>query len=152
MWQARCVVRTRDERTPDDWATSVVLADGETGYLRPMTAADAPALLAFHERQPRENLYRRFFSPKPSLTDAELAHFTQVDFVGRVALVLEIHGEFAAWASYEKWPGRSDADVAFMVDDVHRGKGIATLMLEHLAAIARSNSSKKPRRRRMPSA
>ncbi|MCB0999619.1 MAG: GNAT family N-acetyltransferase [Acidimicrobiales bacterium] len=133
------MVRTRDERTPDDWATSVVLADGETGYLRPMTAADAPALLAFHERQPRENLYRRFFSPKPSLTDAELAHFTQVDFVGRVALVLEIHGEFAAWASYEKWPGRSDADVAFMVDDVHRGKGIATLMLEHLAAIARSN-------------
>ena len=34
--------------------------------------------------------------------------------------------EFAAWASYERWPGRDDADVAFMVDDVHRGKGIAT--------------------------
>lgn len=134
MWQARCVVRTRD-----DWATSVVLADGETGYVRAMTPADAPALLAFHERQPRENLYRRFFSPKPSLTTAELEHFTNVDFVDRVALVLEIHGEFAAWASYEKWPGRGDADVAFMVDDVHRGKGIATLLLEHLAAIARTN-------------
>lgn len=134
MWQARCVVRTRD-----DWATSVVLADGETGYVRAMTPADAPALLAFHERQPRENLYRRFFSPKPSLTEAELDHFTNVDFVDRVALVLEIHGEFAAWASYEKWPGRGDADVAFMVDHVHQGKGIATLLLEHLAAIARFN-------------
>ncbi len=124
---------------PEDWATSVVLADGETGYLRAMTAEDAPALLAFHERQPRENLYRRFFSPKPSLTPSELEHFTVVDFVDRVALVLEIHGEFAAWASYERWPGRDDADVAFMVDDVHLGKGIATLMLEHLAAIAHSN-------------
>jgi acyl-CoA synthetase (NDP forming)/GNAT superfamily N-acetyltransferase len=116
-----------------------VLADGETGYVRAMTPADAPALLAFHERQPRENLYRRFFSPKPTLTPSELEHFTVVDFVSRVALVLEIHGEFAAWASYEKWPGRDDADVAFMVDDVHQGKGIATLLLEHLAAIAHTN-------------
>ena len=127
------------QRSRDDWATSVVLADGETGYVRALTPADAPALLAFHERQPRENLYRRFFSPKPTLTAAELRHFTEIDFVDRVALVLEIHGEFAAWASYERWPGRDDADVAFMVDDVHRGKGIATLLLEHLAAIARFN-------------
>ena len=126
-------------RTRDDWATSVVLADGETGYVRAIAPGDAPALLAFHERQPRENLYRRFFSPKPTLTETELRHFTEVDFVDRVALVLEIHGEFAAWASYEKWPGRGDADVAFMVDDGHQGKGIATLLLEHLAAIARSN-------------
>jgi acyl-CoA synthetase (NDP forming)/GNAT superfamily N-acetyltransferase len=123
----------------DDWATSVVLADGESAYLRPMDTADAAALLEFHERQPRENLYRRFFSPKPTLTAAELTHFTEVDFVDRVALVLEIRGEFAAWASYERWPGRRDADVAFLVDDSHQGKGIATLLLEHLAAIARTN-------------
>jgi acyl-CoA synthetase (NDP forming)/GNAT superfamily N-acetyltransferase len=117
----------------------VVLADGETGYIRAITVDDAPQLLAFHERQPRENLYRRFFSPKPTLNATELAHFTDVDFVDRVALVLEIRGEFSAWASYERWPGRDDADVAFMVDDGHQGKGIATLLLEHLAAIARSN-------------
>ncbi|MEK7425012.1 MAG: GNAT family N-acetyltransferase [Actinomycetota bacterium] len=121
------------------WATSVVLADGESAYLRPIQSADAPTLLAFHERQPRENLYRRFFSPKPTLNDTELSHFTEVDFVDRVALVLEIRGEFVAWASYERWPGRRDADVAFMVDDAHQGKGIATLLLEHLAAIARTN-------------
>ena len=133
-WHAADVTASRDQ-----WATSVVLADGETGYVRAMTTDDAPQLLAFHERQPRENLYRRFFSPKPTLTPTELAHFTDIDFVDRVALVLEIRGEFSAWASYERWPGRDDADVAFMVDDRHQGKGIATLLLEHLAAIARSN-------------
>ncbi len=62
----RCGKLVSVVRTRDDWATSVVLADGETGYLRAMSPADAPALLAFHERQPRENLYRRFFSPKPT--------------------------------------------------------------------------------------
>ena len=59
--------------------------------------------------------------------------------IDRVALVVESHGEFIAWSSYERWPGRSEAEAAFMVDDDHQGEGIATLMLEHLAAIARSN-------------
>ena len=54
-------------------------------------------------------------------------------------MCVEWHGEFIAWASYERWPGRDDADTAFMVDEAHQGKGIATLLLEHLAAIATSN-------------
>ena len=133
-WQAARVTTHRAA-----WATSVVLADGETAYLRPIEGSDAAALLGFHERQPRDNLYRRFFSPKPTLSSSELTHFTEVDFVDRVALVLEIRGAFMAWASYERWPGRPDADVAFMVDDSQQGNGIATLLLEHLAAIARSH-------------
>ena len=33
--------------------------------------------------------------------------------VDRVALVVERYGEFIAWASYERWAGRDDADAAF---------------------------------------
>ncbi len=121
------------------WAAATVLADGDTAFIRPMTVDDAPALLAFHEAQPREDLYLRFFSAKPTLSPKELAHFTDVDFHDRVALVMEDRGEFIAWASYERFAGRDDADVAFMVDHRQRGRGIATLLLEHLAAIARSN-------------
>ncbi len=117
----------------------MVLADGESAFVRPMGPDDAAALRAFHERQPSEAQYRRFFSPKPTLSDTEIRHFTEIDFRDRVALVLELHGEFVAWASYERWQARPDADVAFMVDAEQRGKGIATLLLEHLAAIARAN-------------
>lgn len=121
------------------WAADVVLGDGETVHLRPIRRSDAPRLAEFHRRQSPDSTYRRFFSPKPRLTDAELEHFTNVDLVDRVALVVERHGELIAWASYERWTGRDDADAAFQVDDAHQGKGIATLLLEHLAAIARSN-------------
>ena len=121
------------------WDASVVLADGETVLVRAMRPSDAPALDAFHRRQSPESNYRRFFSAKPVLTPTELRHFTDVDMVGRAALCVEWHGEFIAWASYERWPGRDDADTAFMVDEAHHGKGIATLLLEHLAAIATSN-------------
>ncbi|MGB3737279.1 MAG: GNAT family N-acetyltransferase, partial [Ilumatobacter sp.] len=121
------------------WATSVVLGDGETAFIRPLVPADQSALLEFHERQSPESLYRRFFSPKPSLTQKELDHVTTVDMVDRVALAVEVRDELVAWSSYERWAGRDEAEAAFMVDDQHHGRGIATLMLEHLAAIARTN-------------
>lgn len=123
----------------DQWAAVVVLGDGETASIRPMTPADAGALVKFHRRQSADSIYRRFFSPKPTLTPAELTHFTDFDFTNRASLVVESHGGFIAWASYARWPGRDDADSAFMVDDAHHGKGIATLLLEHLAAIATAN-------------
>ena len=126
--------------SPDErWASDVVLGDGETVHIRPIRPSDRPALAAFHRRQSPESIYRRYFSPKPELSGPVLDHFTNVDMVGRVALVVERYGELIAWASYERWAGRDDADAAFMVDDEHQGKGIATLLLEHLAAIARSN-------------
>lgn len=123
----------------DRWASTVVLGDGDTALIRPITPADRDELRSFHERQSSESKYRRYFSAKPSLSEAELDRFTNVDFVDRVALVVEWNGAFIGWASYEKWPNRDDAEAAFMVDDGHQGKGIATLLLEHLAAIARSN-------------
>ncbi|MGA1556465.1 MAG: GNAT family N-acetyltransferase [Ilumatobacteraceae bacterium] len=122
-----------------EWSSTVVLGDGSSALLRPITPADADALAAFHLRQAPESRYYRYFSPKPSLTEDELQRFTTVDFVDRAAFVVEDHGDFIAWASYERWRNRSDAEVAFMVDDRHRGKGIATLLLEHLAAVARAN-------------
>ena len=128
-----------DER----WAGDVVLGNGETVHIRPIRPDDAQALAEFHRRQSPESIYRRFFTPKPELSEPSLEHFTDVDFVDRVALVVERRGEFIAWASYERWAGRDDADAAFMVDDRHQGKGIATLLLEHLATIARSNGIRR---------
>ena len=124
-----------DER----WASDIVLGNGETVHVRPIRPSDARTLADFHRNQSPESIYRRYFTPKPELSAPSLEHFTNVDFVDRVALVVERRGEFIGWASYERWPGRDDADAAFMVDDRHHGKGIATLLLEHLAAIALSN-------------
>lgn len=130
---------TIDEPTRDrDWSSTVVLGDGSSALLRPIRPDDAAALDAFHRRQSPDSRYYRYFSPKPELSETELERFTTVDFVDRAAFVVEEHGEFIAWASYERWRNRSDAEVAFMVDDRHRGKGVATLLLEHLAAVART--------------
>lgn len=121
------------------WESNVVLGSGDTAYIRPLTPDDTANLLAFHERQSEQSVYSRYFSPKPTLSPNDLAHFTTVDMVDRAALAVESQDKFVAWASYERWPGRNEAEAAFMVDDEHHGRGIATLLLEHLAAIARTN-------------
>jgi acyl-CoA synthetase (NDP forming)/GNAT superfamily N-acetyltransferase len=128
-----------DESSESPWASSVVLGSGDTAFIRPLTVDDKSSLAEFHRQQSPESIYRRYFSPKPELNDKELDHFTAVDMVDRAALVVESHDEFIAWASYERWPGRNEAEAAFMVADNRQGEGIATLLLEHLAAIAHSN-------------
>jgi acyl-CoA synthetase (NDP forming)/RimJ/RimL family protein N-acetyltransferase len=119
------------------WEGDVVLADGGTVHVRPIRPDDASRLLAFHGRLSPESLYYRFFSPKPRLTDKEVEHFTTVDFRDRVALIALLGDDMIAVARFDRWPGRDEADVAFTVDDAHHGRGIATVLLEHLAAIAR---------------
>ena len=117
-----------------------MLGDGNTAAIRPITPDDAPALAEFHERPvARQPLPAVLLSETdPVRRRADSASRT-VDFVDRVAFVVEEHGDFIAWASYERLQNRDDAEVAFMVDDEHHGKGIATLLLEHLAAVARHN-------------
>jgi acyl-CoA synthetase (NDP forming)/GNAT superfamily N-acetyltransferase len=144
-WHSGCtdpdaeVVTTMDDRTnAATWAGDVVLNDGGTVHVRPIKPADAPTLQAFHARQPFESQYFRYFSAKAKLTDAEAERFSTVDLRDRGALIVQDGDDLVAWASYERHANRDDADVAFHVDEAHLKRGIATILLEHLATMAKA--------------
>ncbi|HWI02914.1 MAG TPA: GNAT family N-acetyltransferase, partial [Acidimicrobiales bacterium] len=123
---------------PAHWDSDVVLADGGTVRVRPIQPADGPALVTFHSGLSDDAVYHRYFAAKPKLSDADVAHLTTVDHVDRVALVAELGRELLAVARYERLPAPpSDAEVAFVVSDKHQGRGIGTVLLEHLASAAR---------------
>ncbi len=119
------------------WESDVVLADGGTVHVRPIRPDDAGRFVAFHQGLSPETRYYRFFTPKPRLSDKEIEHFTTVDFRERAALIALLDDEIIAVARFDRWPGRDEAEVAFTVTDAHHGRGVSTLLLEHLAAIAR---------------
>lgn len=128
------------ERTgPQTWEVDAVLSDGHTVRLRSIRPDDVELIRQFHSRQSSESIYFRFFSPRPKLSDRQLQHFTSVDHVDRVAFVALTDGEVVAVARYERYEGTDTAEVAFFVDDRHHGRGLATLMLEYLAAAAVEN-------------
>jgi acyl-CoA synthetase (NDP forming)/GNAT superfamily N-acetyltransferase len=121
---------------PAHWEADVVLADGGTAHVRPIKPADADRLRAFYSRLSDESIYFRFFGPRPRLSDKEVAWFTTVDYVDRVALIATIGTEMVAVIRYDK-TGPGEAEVAFLVEDAHQGRGVASVLLEHLAATAR---------------
>ena len=122
---------------PERWEADVVLADGATAHVRPIRPDDGPRIADFHGRQPAENIYFRYFTPRPQLTDAEIEHLTHVDYVNRMAFVALQDEQLIGVARYDRWPTRSEAEVAFFVDDRHQGRGLGTLLLEYLASAAR---------------
>jgi acyl-CoA synthetase (NDP forming)/RimJ/RimL family protein N-acetyltransferase len=122
---------------PIGWETSAVLGDGSTVDVRPIRPDDVERLRAFHSRQSPESIYFRFFQYRPELSSRELEFFTNVDYERRMAFVAILRGELVAVARYETLNGQNKAEVAFFVDDGFTGRGLATLMLEYLAAAGR---------------
>lgn len=121
---------------PAHWEADVVLRDGGTAHLRPIRPDDADRLRDFHAHLSPETIYFRFFAPYPTLTDRDVARFTQVDYVNRVAIVAMVGDDFIGVVRYDK-VAEDEAEVAFTVRDDHQARGLGSVLLEHLAAAAR---------------
>src|SRR5690606_11788385 len=80
--------------------------------------------------------YLRFFAPMPRLSPRDLERFTHVDHDDRVAFVVLVGQEIIAVGRYDRIDARS-AEVAFNVSDHRQRTGLASVLLEHLAAAAR---------------
>lgn len=130
---------------PDHWEADVVLRDGGTARIRPITTDDAERLVSFYEQVSDESKYYRFFAPYPRLSAKDVHRFTHHDYVDRVGLAVTIGGEFIATVRFDRIneQGRpasapaDEAEVAFLVQDAHQGRGVASALLEHIAAVAR---------------
>jgi len=128
---------------PPGLAIDAVLADGGSVRIRPIKPGDAAAHRAFFAHQSRQSVYFRFFGYRSSLTDAEVTHFTTVDYRGRMAFVAFVGDEMVAVGRYDRLAGGDEAEVAFAVADAHQGRGLATLLLEHLGTYAASQGIRR---------
>ena len=128
---------------PADWEADVVAADGATVHIRPITPGDADGLMGLHARSSERTRYLRFFGSYPRIPDRDLFRFTHVDHVDRVALVILLGEQLIAVGRYERLPDRDEAEVAFLVEDAHQGRGLGSVLLEHLAAAAQERGIRR---------
>ena len=120
-----------------------MLRDGGTAHLRPMRADDADAVQAFHMAQSQASIYLRFFTFKAKLTPKELRRFTELDYRDRVALVITRGGQIIGIGRYDRLEDPTEAEVAFNVSDAEQGRGLGSILLEHLVAAARENGIRR---------
>ncbi|MBB5827960.1 bifunctional acetate--CoA ligase family protein/GNAT family N-acetyltransferase [Micromonospora carbonacea] len=124
--------------TTVDQPVDVLLSDGSTVGLRPIRPDDAPGIVAMHARFSERTRYLRYFSPYPRIPERDLNRFVHVDHVDREAFVVLAAGRIVAVGRYERLgPQAPEAEVAFVVEDAHQGRGIGSVLLEHLADAAR---------------
>ncbi|BAS08565.1 acetyltransferase Pat [Arthrobacter sp. Hiyo4] len=132
-----------DGEYPEHWEADVVLRDGGTAHLRPIHPSDADAVQAFHAGQSQNSIYMRFFAFKARLSSKELKRFTEVDYKDRVALAITFGGEILGIGRYDRLDDPLEAEVAFNIADAHQGRGIGSILLEHLAAAAHENGIRR---------
>ncbi|MBN0040067.1 GNAT family N-acetyltransferase [Cellulosimicrobium cellulans] len=151
------------DRYPVEWEADVVLRDGTTTHVRPIRPEDAEALQRFHVGQSERSTYLRFFAPMERLSERDLERFTRVDHVDRVALVAvrprdgapagtaepgagstagDVGEDIIGVARFDR-TGAAEAEVAFNIADSAQGRGLGSVLLEHVAAAARERGVRR---------
>lgn len=126
---------------PRSFRTDERLRDGTAATFRAIRPDDRDRIREAYSRLSPEAIYLRAFRYKKDLNERELARITDVDFEQEVALVVTTGAgaqEAVIAGGRYVCTEKAVAEVAFTVDERHRGQGIASRLLQHLAAIARS--------------
>ena len=132
-----------------EFSVSDVLKDGTRVTIRAIRPDDRTAFLEAFRLLEQDSIYTRFFSLRNEPSGAELDRAVNIDFVHEVALVVTtktVRGEIII-ASGRYIVGEApnterSAEVAFMVEEDYHGRGIASRLLTHLAALARGQNLK----------
>ncbi len=115
-----------------------LLADGTTITIRQAGPGDHGPVRQLHEAMSPNNLYFRFFSMSPEAAEREASRVCREAGPDHGALLGLLGDELAGVASYEAPTGPPAAEIALAVADGMHGRGIATLLLEHLVWLARA--------------
>ena len=129
-----------------DYSAVEHLRDGRPIEIRALRPDDRAEMLAAIGRTSPQSLQRRFFAPKKGFSEREMAFFLNIDFKSHVALVAQIDEDgpcvIVGGGRYiVVEPGH--AEIAFVVIDAYQGQGIGTILMRHLAGLAREAGLKE---------
>jgi acyl-CoA synthetase (NDP forming)/RimJ/RimL family protein N-acetyltransferase len=114
-----------------------LLTDGSTVEIRPARPEDADAVRTMHAAMSQANFYLRFFSTSPRAAGQEAKRVCREPDSGHAALLAWQGDRLVGVATYEPAGQPGVAEVSFAVPDDMHGRGIASLLLEHLVWQAR---------------
>jgi acyl-CoA synthetase (NDP forming)/GNAT superfamily N-acetyltransferase len=114
-----------------------LLTDGTTVLIRQADIGDTDAVRQMHAQMSPENAYLRFFSISPLSAEREARRVCRPPDADHAALLAWLGDQLVGVASYEPTGKPGVAEIAFAVSDHMHGRGVATLLLEHLVSIAR---------------
>jgi GNAT superfamily N-acetyltransferase len=130
----------------ESYSVTERMRDGREVDIRALRPDDKDDMLAAVGRTGTQSLQRRFFTVKRGFSEKEIAYFMGIDFDKHVALVALADEDgreviIGGGRYIVTEPGK--AEIAFVVIDDYQGQGIGTLLMRHLAVIARKAGLKE---------
>ncbi|MDX8034258.1 GNAT family N-acetyltransferase [Lentzea sp. BCCO 10_0856] len=122
---------------------AALLTDGSVVTVRELGPDDVSALLALHRGLPIEDQYLRFFSTSPRQLEDFVERMVSPDAPHHVVLGAFRDDRLLGAASYVVVRETDFAEVALVVSHAEQAHGVGTLLLEHLASLARSRGVRR---------
>jgi acyl-CoA synthetase (NDP forming)/GNAT superfamily N-acetyltransferase len=114
-----------------------LLTDGTTVLIRQAGPRDEDAVRQMHAHMSQANMYLRFFSLSPRSADREAKRVSRPPDFTHCALLAWLGDQLVGVASYEPTAMPGITEIAFAVSDHMHGRGVASLLLDHLISTAR---------------
>jgi GNAT superfamily N-acetyltransferase len=120
-----------------DVDVDALLIDAGFVRIRTVRPSDARALRAMYDGVCDDALRLRFFSVSTAAVAQDVEALTRPPGDDHASLLAVIGSAVVGVATFERLRDEpTHAEVALLVDDAHRGRGVGTLLLEQLATVA----------------
>jgi GNAT superfamily N-acetyltransferase len=116
---------------------AALLSTGRAIDIACSTPADLERVRAFYEHLCDISRYNRFFGVRRAIPEPELRGMVANEVPRHVVLLASVDGELIGIGEFVVTDHTDQAEVAFAVADDHHREGVATLLLERLALVAR---------------
>jgi succinyl-CoA synthetase alpha subunit/GNAT superfamily N-acetyltransferase len=120
-----------------------LLTDGGVVRIRVLTPSDQDEVLQLHRRLSERDTYLRFFGVAMSFLPTIARRVTRPSDPTHMALGAYRADVLVGVAHYETLADPSEAEIAFVVDSAEQARGLGTLLLEHLASVARHSGVRR---------
>lgn len=126
---------------PSEYETVVGLRDGTEVLVRPIRPDDEPKVREMFYKFSEQTVYLRYHGQLKAMPHNKLQVFCNVDYDTEMALVGvvgdEERSQIIGVGRYMTDPGKSTAEMAFVVGDDWQRKGLGTYLFRRLVEIAR---------------
>jgi acetyltransferase len=117
--------------------------DGDELNIRPITPADEPLMVRFHEGLSEHSVYMRYFATlklSQRIAHERLTRISFIDYDREMVLVAvrrQPEREIVGVGRLRKIYGGDEAEVAILIQDEYQGQGLGTELLRRLLEVAR---------------
>jgi acyl-CoA hydrolase len=126
---------------PEELSRTETFKGGLEVRFRPIRPSDVDEMRRLFYRYSDESVYYRYFSPVKTMPYRKMQEYVNVDYRNTMSIVGLVgepgEGRIVAEGRYVLPGDSAFADIAFVVDEVYKGKGIATFLFLYLIQIAR---------------